>query len=158
MSGLLQLERMYGFAEKGQLKAPAGKNERPEEVAEFMNLRRRWGNPFPLKSDIGPRALEGTFAQRWWTWWKAGQPEERVAGDQWLEAGEMEGSSWDEMRKRHGRNGMLLYLGGLLWWGEAAAAEGAGSELLNDWGFAVDEVCAVLGEVVKVVGNEYVIL
>jgi hypothetical protein len=45
---------------------------------------------------------------------------------------------------------------GLLWWGEAAAVEGAGSELLKDWGVAVDEVCAVLEEVVKVVGNGYV--
>ncbi|KAJ7794069.1 hypothetical protein B0H14DRAFT_3497393 [Mycena olivaceomarginata] len=148
VSRLLELERLHGFVEKGQLKAPAGKNERPEEVAEFMNLRQRWGNPFPLKSDIGPRDLEGTFAQRWWTWWKAGQPEARVAADEWQEAREMEESAWDEMRKRHGRNGILLYLGGLLWWGEAAAVEGAGSELLKDWGLAVDNVCAVLGEVV----------
>jgi hypothetical protein len=56
------------------------------------------------------------------------------------------------MRKRYGRNGMLLYVGGLFWWGEAAKDDERASELLAEWHVAVEDVCAVLVEVVKPVG------
>ncbi|KAF8135297.1 hypothetical protein K438DRAFT_1786924 [Mycena galopus ATCC 62051] len=54
------------------------------------------------------------------------------------------------MRQRYGRNGVLLYVGGLLWWGEAAAGEsGRRAELLADWLLAVDDVCGVLDAALK---------
>ncbi|KAF8168601.1 hypothetical protein K438DRAFT_1983743 [Mycena galopus ATCC 62051] len=151
---LVKLERMQGFRDKGQLKAPSGKEERPEEVADFMQNARRWGIPFPVKTVIGPRDAAGSFAERWWKWWEAGQPAARLkAGEKWVGPGEVAEMEWEEMSKRYGRNGVLLYIGGLLWWGEAAATlavgEGRG-ELLADWRLAVHDVCGVLSEVVKV--------
>jgi hypothetical protein len=147
---------MHGFVDTGKLKAPARKEERPAEVADFMQLRRRWGVPFPLKSEVGPREVEKTFSAQWWTWWRAGQPAARLSlegEDKWAAPSTLPADEWDDMRKRHGRNGMLLYVGGLLWWGEAAAATGErASMLLADWRLAVEDVCAVLSEVVKGMG------
>ncbi|KAJ7469927.1 hypothetical protein B0H11DRAFT_2238069 [Mycena galericulata] len=150
---LLELEKMGGFTDKGPVKAPAGK-ERPDEIEEFMKLARRWGAPFPLKTQIGPKEEPGSFADRWWRWWECSQPAARGENQrEWRAPAELDGSEWDEMRKRHGRNGVLMYVGGLLWWGEAAVAdEEQGKELLADWHLAVDDVCRVLEEVVKPVG------
>ncbi|KAJ7504116.1 hypothetical protein B0H11DRAFT_2221563 [Mycena galericulata] len=153
VSLLLDLEEIGGFRDKGMLKAPAGK-ERPEEVEEFMKLARRWGSPFPLKTKIGPKEAEGSFAHRWWGWWECGQPAARGESQrEWRAPAELDGNEWEEMRKRHGRNGVLMYIGGLLWWGEAAAAdEEQAKELLADWHLAVQDVRRVLEEVVKPVG------
>jgi hypothetical protein len=121
---LLELERRHDFPDKGMLKAPWGKDEHPKEVTDFMAFARRWGNPFPLQTEIGSREKEGSFAARWWTWWEVGQPAARLKGeDGWVAPKEMDASEWEEMSKRHGRNGMLLYIGGLLWWGEAATGD-----------------------------------
>jgi hypothetical protein len=60
------------------------------------------------------------------------------------------------MRKRYGRNGMLLYVGGLFWWGEAAKDDEQATELLAEWCVAVEDVCAVLVEVAKGVGERLV--
>ncbi|KAJ7712660.1 hypothetical protein B0H14DRAFT_3523828 [Mycena olivaceomarginata] len=140
VSQLLDLERMHGFVDTGKLKAPARKEERPAEVADFMQLRRRWGVPFPLKSEVGPREVEKTFSAQWWTWWRAGQPAARLGlegEDKWAVPSTLPADEWDDMRKRHGRNGMLLY---------------RASMLLADWRLVVEDVCAVLSEVVKGMG------
>ncbi|KAJ7707029.1 hypothetical protein B0H14DRAFT_3525880 [Mycena olivaceomarginata] len=95
-------------------------------------------------------AREGGFAQRWWKWWEIGQPAARMEDDEWLAPEDVEDDKWEDMRKRFGRNGILLYVGGLFWWGEAAAAdEEHASELLAEWRVAVEDVRQVLAEVVK---------
>jgi hypothetical protein len=51
---------------------------------------------------------------------------------------------------------MLLFVGGLFWWGEEAANDERANELLAEWHQAVVDVCRVLVEVVKTVGARYV--
>ncbi|KAJ7703403.1 hypothetical protein B0H14DRAFT_2226794, partial [Mycena olivaceomarginata] len=121
VSLLMEFEKITGFHDKGTLKAPDKKGERPREVADFMQLRRQWDTPFPLQTDIGSRTVEDSFAQRWWMWWKLGQPASRLETEnEWVAPAELDSEEWGEMRKRYGRNGMLLYVGGLFWWGKAA--------------------------------------
>ncbi|KAK6992520.1 hypothetical protein R3P38DRAFT_3225587 [Favolaschia claudopus] len=154
ISLLLEFERKNGFQDKGGAKAPSGKEERPAEVAKWMQLRREWGSPYALNTEIGGRDVEGSFANRWWVWWEAGQPAARLSGGAWASARDVREEDWAEMRQRYGRNGLLLYVGGLLWWGEAAAKEEEErEELLREWEVAVQDVCDVLGQVVNIVGE-----
>jgi hypothetical protein len=46
---------------------------------------------------------------------------------------------------------MLLYVVGLLWWGEAAVAEENAKALLEDWKVAVLDVALVLGRATEAV-------
>ncbi|KAJ7475543.1 hypothetical protein B0H11DRAFT_2235253 [Mycena galericulata] len=149
---LIALERRWGFPGKGLITAPAGgDSERPEEIPGFMQRARKWGSPVTLASKIGSRGEQGSFADRWWVWWKRTQPaERRTEGLSWELPAEVEKGAWDEIAKMHGRNGMLLYVGGLLWWGEAVAAEkDSGASLFSDWRLAVGDVARVLAEAVK---------
>jgi hypothetical protein len=155
----VEFERKTGFHDKGMLRAPYGKKEHPVEVEVFMSVARHWENAFALKTEVGSREVEGGFAQRWWKWWEIGQPAARVEDDEWLAPEDVEDDQWEDMRKRFGRNGILLYIGGLFWWGEAAAAdEEHASELLAEWCVAVEDVRRVLAEVVKGVCPRYVVL
>ncbi|KAJ7917311.1 hypothetical protein B0H13DRAFT_2322553 [Mycena leptocephala] len=86
------------------------------------------------------------FAGRWWNWWGVVQPESRKNGDSEMRrADEVPREEWEEIGRMAGRNGVLLYVGALLWWGEAAAAAPEAEKLLEDWRLAVDDVAAVLG-------------
>ncbi|KAK7052712.1 hypothetical protein R3P38DRAFT_2763051 [Favolaschia claudopus] len=155
ISLLLEMQKINGYQEKGALNVPTKKDERPVEVGDFMQRHRVWGSSFPIKGVTGPRDVDKSFASRWWTWWEVGQPQSRVGEDGWASPANVDSDDWSEMRLRYGRNGMLLYIGGLLWWGEAAASkEGAEKEiLLADWRLAVEDVKEVLSEVVKPVGE-----
>ncbi|KAK7056150.1 hypothetical protein R3P38DRAFT_3170826 [Favolaschia claudopus] len=93
---LVEFERLNGFQDKGGLKAPC-KEERPEEVADFMQRHRAWGAPFAIKTDIGGRAVEGSFSGRWWVWWGAGQPAARMEGEEWANAQDLREEDWTEM-------------------------------------------------------------
>ncbi|KAJ7899933.1 hypothetical protein B0H13DRAFT_2336692 [Mycena leptocephala] len=140
---LIALEKTWKYAAKGMLSAPNGQeDERPEEIPEFMCLARKWDLPVSLSSGIGPREMEGSFSNQWWRWWGHAQPESRLSKDgEWRAPADLKSEDWSEVAKMHGRNGMLLYLGGLLWWGESAAAVPA---LLADWKLAVEDVSVVL--------------
>ncbi|KAJ7464941.1 hypothetical protein B0H11DRAFT_2240370 [Mycena galericulata] len=149
------LEEKWGYPEKGMLSAPAGgEDQRPIEVPAFFRAARRWGVKVELTGLTGPRGREGSFARRWWTWWGRIQPPGRkIEGEAWVVPEELEGGDWEDISKTHGRNGMLIYLAGLLWWGEAAAAaEERSAELLADWRLAVDDVAGVLAEALKAGG------
>ncbi|KAJ7765184.1 hypothetical protein B0H16DRAFT_1717735 [Mycena metata] len=145
---LIELERAWGFARKGLLSVPNGENERLAEVPEFMRYARKWDKPFALTSEIGPTAVEGSMAARWWDWWTRVQPECRMQESGKLKLAErVPLEEWEELGKMSGRNGVLLYVGVLLWWGEAAAETEAEKErevLLKDWRYAVDDVAIVL--------------
>ncbi|KAJ6512874.1 hypothetical protein C8R45DRAFT_1087981 [Mycena sanguinolenta] len=149
---LIAFERMSGFPEKGQLSVPAGTDEQhPQEVPAFIKRARKWERQMPLASSLGPATESGSFAERWWKWWVRVQPDARTK-----ENGKM-GSvtlvpedEWEEVSKMAGKNGLLMYVGALLWWGEAAAGAGEGAdELLVDWKVAVADVVDVLAMVTK---------
>ncbi|KAF8157479.1 hypothetical protein K438DRAFT_1986602 [Mycena galopus ATCC 62051] len=54
---------------------------------------------------------------------------------------------WAEVIQMTGKNGVLLYVGALLWWGDAVAAE-EDEALVKEWKIAVGEVGCVLAMVV----------
>ncbi|KAJ6557768.1 hypothetical protein B0H19DRAFT_1070382 [Mycena capillaripes] len=137
LTQLITLERVWQFPNKGLLAAPKG-GERPSEIAKFMQYGRKWGVTLELQSAVGPREEEGLFASRWWDWWDAVQPKGRKSAKGKL-------GRADKMAVR---NGVLLYVGALLWWGEAAAAEPEAEMLLKEWRGAVDDVRAVLAQAV----------
>jgi hypothetical protein len=150
---LIRLKKAWAFPSKGLLAAPNTSEARPGEVEKFMRYGRKWASPMELASEIGPRAVSTSFADRWWTWWDLVQPQARKQEDgEWKRAEEIPSSEWAEVGKMPGRNGMLLYVGGLLWWGEAAAAAEDAESLLQDWRCAVEDVAAVLEVACKTVG------
>ncbi|KAJ7785189.1 hypothetical protein DFH07DRAFT_948268 [Mycena maculata] len=148
---LVDLEQMWGFPAKGRLAMPVG-DQRPGEVHGFIGSTRRWSVKVPLMSAVGPRGVEETFSCKWWGWWELIQPPARcIDGNEWKPPAEVDDEEgWEEIGKMHGRNGILMCLGALLWWGEGAAADKEGSSaLLADWRLAVEDFSAVLAEVVK---------
>ncbi|KAJ7823359.1 hypothetical protein B0H13DRAFT_1919665 [Mycena leptocephala] len=151
VTALIAMEKAWNFPNKGILSAPNGQDdERPEEIPEFMRLARKWDSPVNLASEIGPRSVEGSFSQRWWSWWGHAQPESRQRENgEWRATVDLKAEDWTDVAKMHGRNGLLLYVGGLLWWGEAAAADNAAAALLADWKLTVDDVSGVLAAAVK---------
>ncbi|KAJ7129819.1 hypothetical protein C8R43DRAFT_1134082 [Mycena crocata] len=159
VAGVIALEKAWGFPEKGLLATPGGRDGRPSEVALFMKTRRKWeeANELEKKGGVraapGPRDVAGSMSQRFWAWWELFQPEGRFDEEGNLRnAADVSEDAWDEVAKTHGRNGMLMVLGCLLWWGEAAAASEDPSPLLEDWKLAVVDVTSVLTETLKGVG------
>ncbi|KAJ7761478.1 hypothetical protein B0H14DRAFT_3510964 [Mycena olivaceomarginata] len=134
----LAFERAWGFPGKGFLAAPGESLGRPKAVAVFMRDARRWGIPTELGFDaVGPREDASSFAHEWWGWWKLLQPKTR---------------DWDELAKTHGRNGMLMVMGCLLWWGDVAE-ESDDPLLESDWKSCVRDVLWALKECVVGVGE-----
>ncbi|KAJ7088020.1 hypothetical protein B0H15DRAFT_801079 [Mycena belliarum] len=146
---LVALERAWGFPEKGLVAAPAKASGRPPEVAAFMQWARRWETRVELSQKaIGPREEPESFAALWWAWWRVMQPPGRVEGKALTRPDHMERSEWSELAKTHGRNGILLVVGCLLWWGEAAKATNEKGEL-EQWLLAVSDVKWALRETLK---------
>jgi hypothetical protein len=155
---LITLERTWGFPSKGLLMAPGADAGRLGEIKGFMRYARKWEVIVDLETEvIGPRDVEGSFAQCWWGWWRHLQPNAwRNSEDEALMHPEsLSAEDWEPIAKTHGYNGMLLFVGCLLWWGDAAAAtEDPG--LQEDWAWAVEDVNWMLGETLKGVGTLYV--
>ncbi|KAJ7843811.1 hypothetical protein B0H13DRAFT_1648264 [Mycena leptocephala] len=127
---------------KGLLSVPNGAaEERPAEVPYFMQHARKWNKPLALQT-----ATEGPFADRWWSWWQKVQPAARIdkEGKSALPSA-VDAALWEDVSKMVGRNGVLLYVAGLLWWGEAAVGEENAKALLEDWKVAMLDVALVLG-------------
>ncbi|KAJ7154823.1 hypothetical protein C8R46DRAFT_911129, partial [Mycena filopes] len=126
---------------------------RPQEVPAWMRARRLWSSKVKLSSEAGPHELEGTFANRWWGWWMETQPSGRKKKNGELRAAkDVAAGEWEDISKMAGRNGMLMFVGSLLWWVEGAAGaneDGPASAALAEWKTAVNDVTSVLRAAVK---------
>jgi hypothetical protein len=108
---LVSLEKAWGHPAKGLLAAPNSSEEHPGEVEKFMRYGRKWGTPMELTSEIGPRAVCSSFADRWWGWWDAVRPKSRKEEDGSLKrVDSIPSSDWEEVGKMAGCNGLLLYV------------------------------------------------
>lgn len=101
---------------------------RPKEIAQWTRASR------PLvDSDI---LVPEDFAVTWWKWWSRLQPPSRS------EAGRPDMLSptylmkWDSIRKP-GKNGLILVIVALRWWGVASSAS-------EEWRKAVDDVSSAV--------------
>jgi hypothetical protein len=145
IEALLAFERSLGFPATGQPVPQGNKTIRPEEVPTFMKRRREWDKRISLVTPPGPAGAGDSFTDRWWIWWKRAQPTSRV-----MESGKLGDvdkattAEWAQLARMGGKNGMLLYVGALLWWGEAAAEADESQVLLDDWKVALREVAQVL--------------
>ncbi|KAJ6449248.1 hypothetical protein C8R47DRAFT_1084781 [Mycena vitilis] len=148
---LIVSERAWGFRAAGLLGAMKSRQGRPSEVSKFMTYARKWEVEMDAEA-VGPREREDSFAHGWWVWWELLQPKGRRDGEGGLlAAADVDVAEWEVLAKSHGRNGFLLVVACLFWWGSAAAEEGDAA-LREEWGIAVRDVSAVLGEIVKDVG------
>ncbi|KAJ7832651.1 hypothetical protein B0H14DRAFT_3463264 [Mycena olivaceomarginata] len=146
VADFVALEQASDYPVKGDILTPQGeKNVRPEEIPMFMQRRRKWEKGVTLTSGIGPASAQGSFADRWWAWWMRAQPAARVKANGKLgPADAIPMEEWVKFSKMAGKNGLLLYMGGLLWWGEAAAAATDSKMLLGDWRVAVLNMACAL--------------
>jgi hypothetical protein len=130
---LIALERAWAFPSKGLLAVPNSAEDRLGEVEKFMRYGCKWGSRMELSSEVGPCTVKESFTGRWWDWWALVQPEGCKSGDGEMQrADEVAREEWEKIGKMAGRNGVLLYVGALLWWGKAAAAAPEAEKLLDD--------------------------
>ncbi|KAJ7078759.1 hypothetical protein C8R43DRAFT_1143352 [Mycena crocata] len=150
---LIALESAWGFPAKGLLSVPADEEKRPAEIPAFVRGKREWENTVEIATALGPRTAQESFSNRWWCWWAEAQPLTRIQDADWKAPADVAADEWKGIARMHGRNGILLYLAALLWWGEAAVAnENESAARLVEWREAVEDVSAVLKEALKVVG------
>jgi hypothetical protein len=143
---LITLEQAGGFQVKGMTVPQGDGTVRPVEVLNFVQRAHKWDKKLVLTSAPGPISVAGSFSRRWWDWWVRVQLELQI-----LENGKLKSvvlvpvDEWKKLSRMSGKNGMLLYVGALLWWGEAAAgAEEGSTDLLQDWAVATVNVVCVL--------------
>ncbi|KAJ7086913.1 hypothetical protein B0H15DRAFT_781762 [Mycena belliarum] len=139
----LDIEAACGYEDDGgQLET----KNRPKEVHLFFKHGRKWYTPPAIKK-LGRLGEKGTYADDWWLWWRAIQPEQRI----WF--GGMLTSptdiTWGKLVSMHGRVGFLQVVASLMWWGleeHKAATEGGRA---SGWLDAVCDVVSLLRSLVQ---------
>lgn len=104
-------------------------NGRPEDINKWVGTDREL-------VDILIKDLPG-FEKAWWSWWLSAQPDDRALPGGTLKAPEMN-MDWEKMRSKTGRNGLMLVILSLAWWGKS-------SNNSKPWKRAVADLGAVLG-------------
>lgn len=118
----IEFQKRAGFPDVG-LSFPSAAGFRPPEISVWMKNRRPW-------KDMEVADKE-TFGQQWWSWWSSLQPDSRTPSDE-----PTIHMDWGKLQKA-GRNGFLLIMLSLTWWGKASERDG-------QWLEAVAEVSMVL--------------
>ncbi|KAK7050158.1 hypothetical protein R3P38DRAFT_3173224 [Favolaschia claudopus] len=114
-------EAAWGFQDGENI--PPVRTNRPVEIGGWVNRGRVWGLPPSVGMMMGRRSSVGQAASlwvpRWWVWWRMMQPTEREeAEDGSLTRPEV--ADWSTMAKMYGKNGLVLVMASLYWWGCAA--------------------------------------
>jgi hypothetical protein len=123
----IEFQRQAGFPDAGP-SFPASTNIRPPEIAVWMKNGRRWRD---MELDDHER-----FGKQWWAWWSSLQPSSQLHDDPTLPSLPTVAMDWTALRKP-GKNGLLLFMVSLAWWGKA-------SDACGEWLKAVLEVTNVL--------------
>ncbi|KAJ7170447.1 hypothetical protein C8R43DRAFT_944959 [Mycena crocata] len=143
VSGLYDFEGAMGWEEEGGRVTTVG---RPTVFQDWFARQRQWWSPMSIGT-VGSVGEEGTYADVWWSWWRSIQPGERI----WDE-GELScppEADWTELRRLHGKNGFVLILAALLWWGDVVGKDDTQKKdplAFLQWERAVMDVTWVLGE------------
>ncbi|KAJ7165444.1 hypothetical protein C8R43DRAFT_946136 [Mycena crocata] len=143
------VSEFYNFEDAMGWKDEGGKTStenRPGVFVAWFARQRQWWSPMDI-GKVGSVGAEGTYADGWWRWWRGMQPAERVWED-----GELScppDADWTELRKLHGKNGFVVILAALLWWGDVVGKDDARSKdpiQFFQWERAVMDVTWVLDE------------
>jgi len=118
----VKFQQQSNFPDTGPSFPPAA-GVRPTEIGAWMKNRRPW-------KDVEIADIAG-FVQKWWDWWSSLQPDSRTANDM-----PMIDMDWEKLKKP-GRNGFLLIILSLVWWGKASGRD-------EEWQTAVAEFSKVL--------------
>ena len=128
LQSFVKFQEQSGFPDLGP-SFPPSTDVRPTEIAVWMKNGRHW-------KDVTIADIE-KFRQRWWVWWHSLQPESRVCDkDSLTLIPATPDSDWSSLSKP-GKNGFLLIMVSLMWWGKGSNQDGL-------WMHAVREVTAVL--------------
>jgi hypothetical protein len=115
-----------------QSKRFSAKN-RPTAVGDWLQRTRSltW---FP---DLSKPSLMKTYSNNWWVWWMVCQPSWRIPNSDGKGFRHSSGSGdWSTLLVG-GKNGMLLHVMALAWWGNAALGT---AQEMKKWTVAVKEV------------------
>lgn len=121
-----EFQRRAGFPDTGPSFPPAA-GVRPLEIAIWMKNRRPWKD---VEID------KKTFSKQWWAWWFSLQPTSRTFDSENRASLPTSGMDWSQLNKP-GKNGFLLIMLALVWWGKVSGRDG-------DWMKAVGDVSIVL--------------
>ncbi|KAF7357239.1 hypothetical protein MSAN_01318900 [Mycena sanguinolenta] len=132
-------EAACGYVDNG---ARIRQDTRPRQVNAWLTMGRKWRLPPSLGTDLGTRDTAESWVCSWWKWWTSLQPKERLASDVDLSRPEL--ADWSEMAQLHGKNGLLLVMATLMWWGEVSQDD---LTARSRWLEAVDDVTWVLQQV-----------
>jgi hypothetical protein len=106
----IQFQRRGGFPDAGA-SFPSATDIRPPEIAVWMKNRRLWKD-VELIDEVG-------FKRQWWAWWISLQPDSRIFDNKNNASPPTIDMDWAKLEK-HGRNGFLLIMLALTWWGKAS--------------------------------------
>ncbi|KAF8209729.1 hypothetical protein K438DRAFT_1753376 [Mycena galopus ATCC 62051] len=140
----LEFEAACGYQEAG----PRMDGEhRPAEVAAWMKSGRKWG-ALPKMRKIGSVGDKASYADDWWLWWRSVQPPERecMGGTLLTWPTKM---TWGKLPRMYGKNGFMLVIASLLWWGQEETRTGNAAATGSDWGMAVTGVTGILKHLVR---------
>ncbi|KAJ6490865.1 hypothetical protein C8R45DRAFT_826071, partial [Mycena sanguinolenta] len=129
-------EAAHGYSE---VNVQTETSSRPKLFIEWLARGREWDRWMTI-------GFVANWVPAWWTWWASLQPKERVYADGQLSRPDT--VDWSTLAHLHGKNGLLMVMASLLWWGDSYA-DGVYPEHRADWLKAVDDVAWTLEELEK---------
>ncbi|KAJ6478370.1 hypothetical protein C8R45DRAFT_833281 [Mycena sanguinolenta] len=138
VSKFFDFEAVWGYVDDG---AQVRRDTRPRQVNSWLTMGRQWTLPPTISEggSLGARGDSESWAGAWWKWWESLQPKERAIANGELSRPEL--VDWSKMVGLHGKNGLLLAMGTLEWWGEMAQKD---VEVRGRWLTAVSDMTWVL--------------
>jgi hypothetical protein len=127
LQSFIEFQRQAGFPDAGPC-FPPSTDIRPREIGVWMKNGRRW-------KDVEIIDIE-RFSRQWWGWWYSLQPKSRIRDDKGDLTSPTPDMDWSDLRKP-GKNGFLLIVISLAWWGKVSNQDG-------NWTKAVKDVTEVL--------------
>jgi hypothetical protein len=113
----VDFQKRANFPDTGPSFPPAT-DVHPVQIATWMKNRCPW-------KDVEVDDVE-VFRRQWWAWWSLLQPDSQILKD--TPTPDMD---WSKLQKP-GKNGFLLIMLALVWWGVASHRDGEWSEAVAD--------------------------
>ncbi|KAJ6447891.1 hypothetical protein C8R45DRAFT_1135642 [Mycena sanguinolenta] len=136
VAAFFDFEAAHGYSE---VNVQTDTTSRPKLIAEWLTRGRDWDRWMVI-------GFVADWVPSWWAWWVSLQPKERVYADG--ELSRPDTVDWSTLAHLHGKNGLLMVMASLLWWGDHYA-DGMYPADRVDWLKAVEDVTWTLQELEK---------